>query len=102
QTFAPFRLAAALQAPRIDVVDPHALHAARIGIKHFDLEGRGTRNDLAATRYTAGQGDDVAVERVDILRGLAEIKLRTHHRHHVLEAGARICNEGAVRLAHDR
>ena len=82
--------------------DAQPLDAPRIGIEHLDLEIAGTGNDFAAHRQPADMGDEIAAERLDFLAGFAGDEILADHGADVVEAGARVGDEGIVRLPHDR
>ena len=84
------------------VRDAQPLDAPRIGIEHFDLEIAGAGNDFAAHRQAADMGHEIAAQRFDFLAGLAGDEILADHGADVVEAGARVGDEGIVRLPHDR
>ena len=47
-----------------------ALHPPRIGVENLEFEAAGTDDQLAAGRHAAGERDDEAADRVDILGAL--------------------------------
>ena len=82
--------------------DAQPLDAPRIGIEHFDFEIAGTGNDFAAHRQAADMGDEIAAQRLDFFAGFAGDEILADHGADVVEAGARVGDEGIVRLPHDR
>src|SRR5271154_239489 len=82
--------------------DAQPLDAARIGIEHFDFKIAGPGNDFAAHRQPSDMGHEIAAQRLDFLAGFAGDEILADHGADVVEAGARVGDEGVIRLPHDR
>ena len=82
--------------------DAQALDPARIGIEHLDFEIAGAGNDFAAHRQPPDMGDKVSAQRFHFLAGFAGHKILADHGADVVEAGARVGDEGIIRLLDDR
>ena len=83
-------------------IDFHPLHPARIGVEHLGLESGRTRHQLAAHRHVSGAHDQIAAERIDFLRRVADVELLADHGAHIFEARAPGGEERAVALARHR
>src|SRR5579862_4501990 len=55
-------------------VNSRPLDPARIGIEHFGLERLRAGYQFAAHRHMAGADDQITAERVDFLRGVADVE----------------------------
>src|SRR6516165_10942006 len=79
-------------------VDADFLHAARIGIKDFDLEPARTRHQLAANRHPSHLDHQIAPQRIDFVGHFANVEIRPDGGGDLVEAGARIGEERAIGL----
>ena len=98
----PSRSARVAARSRRAAVDPHPLDPARIGIEHLDFERPGPGTSSPRTGRRPIWRHQIAAERVDFVRRLADVEFRADDGGDVFEAGARIGEERAVGLPHDR
>ena len=82
--------------------DAQLLQPARIGIEDFDLEVARPGHDLAARGQPPDARHHVARERVDLVGDVADIEFRPDRLHDLFQMRARVREERAVRLAHNR
>ena len=88
----------ALDRAILAAMDAHLLDPARIGVQHFDLESGGPGNDLAAQRQASDLRHQIAGERVDLFRRIADVECDADRRGDVAETRASIGDERSVEL----
>ena len=77
------------------------LHAARIGIEHFEFVYTWSGNQFAAHRYATDLRHKVAAKRIDILGRVADVESVSDDRDDIFKACACIRDKRAVGLLHD-
>src|ERR1700686_3719461 len=72
----PYRRRQVAQTGRTTIlaqINSSPLDAARVGVEHFGLERLRPGDEFATDRHMAGFGDEVAAERIDLLRDLTDV-----------------------------
>ena len=81
-------------------MDAQPLHPARVGVQHLELELVRTGDELASRRHAAGERHDEPADGIDLLGQFADREVDAERLGDLLEAGARVGDEG-VALAQD-
>src|SRR5262245_7959882 len=93
-------LAAVAVVPVEIAVDPKLLYAPGVGVEDFELERAGAGHQLAAHRHATDSRRNIAGKRIHLFGHLADVEFGADDGAEVIQAGASVCEERAVGLAH--